>query len=239
MTTADLISVMVDRIVTQFHPLRIILFGSQARGDANESSDVDLMVVLNDIPNRYTTTSEILHSLSDVPISKDIIVVTPNEIERDANVIGTISYDALHEGRIMYEKNNPRVKTVALLWLRHSSDDLMHALHMLKTAPRSFPLVCYLCQQSAEKSIKASLVLEQIRFPHIHDLRILCDLLPDEWAVKKKRVKFSKLSSWRVNARYPGDWPTPTCEDAVEAEATARLIYDSVAEEFKRRGVLV
>ena len=104
MTTADLISVMVDRIVTQFHPLRIILFGSQARGDANETSDVDLMIVLSHIPNRYTTTFEIIHALSDMPIGKDIIVVTPSEIERDADVIGTIAYDALQEGKIMYEK---------------------------------------------------------------------------------------------------------------------------------------
>lgn len=61
MTTADIIAVMVDRIVTQFNPIRIILFGSQARGDANESSDVDLMVVLSDIPNRHETTSEIIY----------------------------------------------------------------------------------------------------------------------------------------------------------------------------------
>ena len=53
MTTTELISVMVDRIVAQFQPNRIILFGSQARGNTDESSDVDLMVVLNHIPNKY------------------------------------------------------------------------------------------------------------------------------------------------------------------------------------------
>ena len=104
MTTSDIISAMVDRIVTRFDPIRVILFGSQARGDVNESSDVDLMVVLNDIPNKHTTTSEILHELMDMPISKDIIVVTPGEIEREGDVIGTITYDALQEGKIMYEK---------------------------------------------------------------------------------------------------------------------------------------
>lgn len=105
MTTAELISVMVDRIVKQFQPNRIILFGSMARGDTNESSDVDLMVVLNHIPNKHRTAVEILRSLRDVPISKDIIVVTPGEIEREGDVIGTITYEALREGKIMYEKN--------------------------------------------------------------------------------------------------------------------------------------
>ena len=104
MTTSDIISAMVDRIVTRFDPIRVILFGSQARGDVNESSDVDLMVVLNDIPNKHATTSEILHELMDMPISKDTIVVTPGEIEMEGDVIGTITYDALQEGKIMYEK---------------------------------------------------------------------------------------------------------------------------------------
>ncbi len=105
MTIAELIPIMVDRIVERFHPSRIILFGSQARGGTNESSDVDLMVVLNHIPNKHRTTVEILDSLRDVPVSKDIIVVTPGEIEREGGVVGTITYEALQEGKIMYEKN--------------------------------------------------------------------------------------------------------------------------------------
>lgn len=105
MTTAKLILTMVNRIAERFHPSRIILFGSQVRGDTNESSDVDLMVVLNHIPNKHRTTVEILDSLRDIPVSKDIIVVTPGEIEREGDVAGTITYEALQEGKIMYEKN--------------------------------------------------------------------------------------------------------------------------------------
>lgn len=137
------------------------------------------------------------------------------------------------------KKSNSKIKTVALRWLQYSSDDLEHALHLLNTAPRSSPLVSYLCQQSAEKAIKASLVLEQIRFPHTHDLDTLCDMLPEGWAVKKERRKFAKLSSWNTNARYPGEWPAPTREDAIGAESTARVIYESVAAEFECRGILI
>ena len=105
MTTAELIPSVVDRIVAQFHPTRIILFGSQAQGNTTEFSDVDLMVVLNHIPNKYQTTIEILDLLDDMPISIDIIVVTPGEIEREGDVVGTITYAALREGRTVYEKN--------------------------------------------------------------------------------------------------------------------------------------
>ena len=104
MTTAELISVMVDRIVEQFQPNRIILFGSQARGDTNYSSDVDLMVVLEHISNKHKTAVDIRRSLRDVPISKDIIVITPKEVEYYGDVIGTLAYEALQEGKVMYEK---------------------------------------------------------------------------------------------------------------------------------------
>lgn len=104
-TVSDLISVMVDRIVKQFRPKCVILFGSQTRGDTNESSDVDLMVVLNHIPNKHKTAVEIRRSLRDMPIPKDIIVVTPKEIEQEGDVIGTLIYEALQEGKIMYGKN--------------------------------------------------------------------------------------------------------------------------------------
>ena len=104
MATAELVSVMVDRIVKRFQPNCVILFGSQARGDTDESSDVDLMVVLNHVPNKHHTAVEIRRSLRDVPVGKDIIVVTPGEIEREGDVVGTIAYEALREGKIVYEK---------------------------------------------------------------------------------------------------------------------------------------
>ena len=63
------------------------------------------MVVLNHIQNKHRTTVEILDSLRDVPVGKDIIVVTPEEIERKGNVAGTITHEALQEGKIMYERN--------------------------------------------------------------------------------------------------------------------------------------
>ncbi|HOF86504.1 MAG TPA: nucleotidyltransferase domain-containing protein [Armatimonadota bacterium] len=52
MTTSEAINIMVERIVEQFHPLRITLFGSRARGDAGPDSDVDLLVVLPQVENK-------------------------------------------------------------------------------------------------------------------------------------------------------------------------------------------
>ncbi len=105
MTTVDAISIMVDRIVGQFHPLRIFLFGSQARGDATESSDIDLLVILNDVSDKRKVAIEMRRLLKDMPVSKDIVVSTSDEVERLRNVVGTIAYTALREGKIVYEQH--------------------------------------------------------------------------------------------------------------------------------------
>ena len=105
MMTADVISIMVNRIVMEFRPIRIILFGSQARGDATESSDIDLLVIMKNIENKHQTAVAILRLLKDMPISKDIIVSTPDEMERLRDVVGTISYITAREGKIVYERH--------------------------------------------------------------------------------------------------------------------------------------
>ena len=99
-------------------------------------------------------------------------------------------------------------------------------------------LACWLCQQAAEKAVKAALVLEKIRFPRTHDLDALLDMLPETWPIKSRHVTLSELTAWMVNARYPGDWPEPTCGGAVGARSTARSVCELVATEFGRRGIL-
>ena len=104
MTSEAIISIMVERIVGQFQPSRVVLFGSRARGTAIESSDVDLLVVLRDVPDKRRAAVEIRRTLGDLPISKDIVVTTPDEIVRRGDVIGTVIHAALREGVTVYER---------------------------------------------------------------------------------------------------------------------------------------
>ena len=103
MASEALVSTMVDRIVGRFRPLRVILFGSQARGTATEWSDVDLLVVLPDVSDKRRAAIEIRRSLGDLPASKDIVVATPEEIERRGHLVGSVLHAALREGRVVYE----------------------------------------------------------------------------------------------------------------------------------------
>jgi len=102
MVTEAMIEAMVNRIVEQFHPLRVIVFGSQGRGTATATSDVDLLVVLPDVPDKRRAAVEIRRALGDLPISKDIVVTTPNEIARRGNLVGSVLCAALHEGKVLY-----------------------------------------------------------------------------------------------------------------------------------------
>src|SRR4030067_246750 len=105
MTTREHVTAMVNRIVARFHPVRVILFGSQARGDAGSQSDVDLLVVLSRVEDKRKAAIEIRRALADFPVSKDIFVTTPDEIARRGHLVGNVLRPALREGKVLYERS--------------------------------------------------------------------------------------------------------------------------------------
>ena len=102
MTTADWIPILVERIVRDFQPLQIILFGSQARGEARPDSDTDLLVVLAAVADKRRAAVEIMRILRDLPVGVDVIVTTPGEIARRGQVVGTVLRPALREGKVLH-----------------------------------------------------------------------------------------------------------------------------------------
>lgn len=95
---------MVDRLVKGFDPLKVILFGSHARGDAEWGSDVDLLVVVDGFEDRRSVQVAMRGVLDDLGASKDVVVTTPEEIARRGDVVGTVLLPALREGRVLYER---------------------------------------------------------------------------------------------------------------------------------------
>ena len=84
------ISTMVDRIVEGWKPSRLVLFGSHARGTATDSSDVDLLVILPNVSDKRDTAIEIRRALGDLPVCKDIVIATPEEVTRRGHLVGTV-----------------------------------------------------------------------------------------------------------------------------------------------------
>lgn len=95
---------IVKRIVNNFDPQKIILFGSQARGTMNRHSDVDILVVMDDGIDTEETALEIMRAKNGVMVGTDIVVTTPTEIEQRGNVCGFVLYYALKEGVVLYER---------------------------------------------------------------------------------------------------------------------------------------
>lgn len=102
MNSEDIVSTMVDRIVGRFQPSRVLLFGSRARGAADQRSDVDLLVVMPDGTDRHQAAVEMHVELADFPAAKDIVVTTPAHIAERGHVIGTVLQPALREGKVLY-----------------------------------------------------------------------------------------------------------------------------------------
>ncbi|MBI5740566.1 MAG: nucleotidyltransferase domain-containing protein [Nitrospirae bacterium] len=99
-----LIREMVKRIVAQFNPEKIILFGSHARGTAGPDSDVDLLVVMPVSGSKRRARLEIQTALHDIMIATDVIVSDPAEFEWRKDIVGTIEWPATHEGKVLYAK---------------------------------------------------------------------------------------------------------------------------------------
>lgn len=96
---------MARRIVERFHPERVILFGSQARGTAGPDSDVDLLVVMDVEGSRLGKEVEIWCALSDFNVPKDIIVTTPADYAWRKEYPGTIERPASREGLVLYARS--------------------------------------------------------------------------------------------------------------------------------------
>lgn len=92
---------VVRRIVEVAQPERIVLFGSAARGTPGPDSDLDLLVVKRGA-HRRRLTAEIYARLVGVGRAVDVVVVTPEDIERFGSSPSLIIEPALREGRVVY-----------------------------------------------------------------------------------------------------------------------------------------
>jgi predicted nucleotidyltransferase len=110
MITEEIIQEAAKRLVERFRPDRIILFGSYARGTADDYSDVDFMVITEAAKraNRHKMMAQMDGALRGLRIAKDIIVLTPAEFEEDKEIPGTTARYVSKEGRLLYERKRQR-----------------------------------------------------------------------------------------------------------------------------------
>jgi predicted nucleotidyltransferase len=100
--TPEKMQAAVERLVAVAQPTKIILFGSQARGDADEHSDVDLLVIKQHVANRYEEMVQLNRALRGLLLPVDLLVVSEQEFEERARQPGTVEHAAHCEGRVLY-----------------------------------------------------------------------------------------------------------------------------------------
>ena len=99
---SHVIDQLVERVVALVNPLKIILFGSAARGEMGPDSDLDVLIVMPEGVHRRKTAQYLHTKMSGIPLPVDILVTTPESLEKHKDNIGLIYYAILEEGREIY-----------------------------------------------------------------------------------------------------------------------------------------
>jgi predicted nucleotidyltransferase len=105
-TLPDRLRRMVDAIVDEVDPSQIVLFGSQARGDATAASDVDLLIIVEESfqngRSRMEMMTQLWQALSDVRGPKDLLVYSRDDVEKWKDTSNHVVARTLREGEVLY-----------------------------------------------------------------------------------------------------------------------------------------
>jgi predicted nucleotidyltransferase len=108
---ADVLRDMVEVVVQEADPEQIYLFGSHARGQAGDDSDLDLLIVEQEAfgpeRSRRHEMARIWRALARFRMPKDILVYTPDEVDYWRDAKNHVIARALREGRLLYERPRP------------------------------------------------------------------------------------------------------------------------------------
>jgi predicted nucleotidyltransferase len=105
MLSAQTIQSAVDRLILAARsPLRVILFGSYARGDAKDASDLDLLVVEDEVPNIVEEYGRLRAAIGSVGAGVDLLIYSRKEFERRQGWQTSPVFDAVRSGKVLYER---------------------------------------------------------------------------------------------------------------------------------------
>ena len=99
----NLVDQVIKRIAGEFDPEKIIIFGSAAKGEANDHSDLDILVVMDTDLSYYKRAPEVRRKLLGIPLAMDIFVTTPEEFRMYKDDGRYFISDIVKTGKTVYE----------------------------------------------------------------------------------------------------------------------------------------
>jgi predicted nucleotidyltransferase len=130
---------------------RVVLFGSHARGEADETSDVDLLIIAESELPRFKRSRELYKLLRPYSFAMDLIVYTPRRLSEGKG-------PRSHSCRPFCRKERPCMSEkiqIAGQWLAKAENDLLNADNNLAASQVPCDTVCFHCQQAAGRYITA------------------------------------------------------------------------------------
>ncbi len=239
----EMLGTIVQRLRDALDPEEIVLFGSQAYGEPNLDSDVDILIIMHsDLPRRERKNLAFA-ALRGIRRQVDTHVYTPDEIRHALEIGNFFVREMAIRGRVLYTRGplchpngceGPLDLTFEIGgevdevtdpqgWVAKAEEDHETARIILRRKKPFTAIACFHVQQCVEKYFKAVLVARGQGFPKIHDLVELAEFMEQHGMI----VPFSadslkKLTKCAVEARYPGH--EPTIEDVREALAMAQTV---------------
>jgi len=102
--TGELLKEITRRILDVSDPEQIILFGSYARRDFGPDSDLDLLIIEEEVDSTRAEAARIYRALADLAVPVDVVVVRTAYVRRYGDLVGTVVRPALHEGKVLYAR---------------------------------------------------------------------------------------------------------------------------------------
>ncbi|MSQ14758.1 MAG: HEPN domain-containing protein [Dehalococcoidia bacterium] len=240
---------LVESIIRDYEPEMVLLFGSQARGDATTYSDIDIIIV-QDTKKRFKDRVDFFHTATEPSVPVDLIVYTPQEFRDMVSQGHRFVENALRDGIVLYDSvgyyseikdavTSGRINMQAdpaeegRTWLGQAELFLRSAIH--SSSGGFYAPACSQFQQTAETALKAFLYSKGERYLHTHsvdNLRQLCESYEPDFGAVTEEAR--NLDGFYLTTRYPdtvgGRMPAKNFdkEDAQEALERATRVIELV-----------
>jgi HEPN domain-containing protein/predicted nucleotidyltransferase len=240
-----------------YGPEKIILFGSAARGDTDEYSDLDLIVIKASNKRFVERLVEVTAYLPR-DVAADVFVYTPQEFQAMRKQGNPFIEQALSEGIVLYDKGGGGFTSVAIpspsgtgennfmkkpletarRWLAQAEHNLRTSQVMVENG--LWAMACFLAEQTAQLALKAYLFGQGRRFVNVHSIRTLAEECSNYDGAFTPIIDYGiVLDRYYLSTRYPDALPAPAIpyESFTEREAHHALDYATEIVELVRAKV--